>query len=109
MSDDIIVEESSGNIFADLGYPDAEEVLAKSRLAQRIAELIEKQNLTQVQAASILGIDQPKISKLMRGQLREFSTDRLFRFLNAMNQDVEIVIREKPQERKQAILSVIAA
>lgn len=109
MSDDIIVEESSGNVFADLGYPDAEEVLAKSRLAQRIAELIEKQNLTQVQAASILGIDQPKISKLMRGQLREFSTDRLFRFLNAMNQDVEIVIREKPQERKQAILSVIAA
>ncbi len=109
MSDDIIVEESSGNIFADLGYPDAEEVLAKSRLAQRIAELIEKQNLTQVQAASILGIDQPKISKLMRGQLREFSTDRLFRFLNAMNQDVEIGIREKPQERKQAILSVIAA
>lgn len=109
MSDDIIVEESSGNVFADLGYPDAEEVLAKSRLAQRIAELIEKQNLTQVQAASILGIDQPKISKLMRGQLREFSTDRLFRFLNAMNQDIEIVIREKPQERKQAILSVIAA
>lgn len=109
MSDDIIVEESSGNIFADLGYPGAEEVLAKSRLAQRIAELIEKQNLTQVQAASILGIDQPKISKLMRGQLREFSTDRLFRFLNAMNQDVEIVIREKPQERKQATLSVIAA
>ena len=109
MSDDIIVEESSGNVFADLGYPDAEEMLAKSRLAQRIAELIEKQNLTQVQAASILGIDQPKISKLMRGQLREFSTDRLFRFLNAMNQDVEIVIREKPQERKQATLSVIAA
>jgi predicted XRE-type DNA-binding protein len=109
MSNDIIVEESSGNVFADLGYPDAEEALAKSRLAQRIAELIEKQNLTQVQAASILGIDQPKISKLIRGQLREFSTDRLFRFLNAMNQDVEIVIREKPQERKQAILSVIAA
>ncbi len=109
MSNDIIVEESSGNVFADLGYPDAEEVLAKSRLAQCIAELIEKQNLTQVQAASILGIDQPKISKLMRGQLREFSTDRLFRFLNAMNQDVEIIIREKPQERKQAILSVIAA
>lgn len=109
MSNDIIVEDSSGNVFVDLGYPDAEEALAKSRLAQRIVELIEKQNLTQVQAASILGIDQPKISKLMRGQLREFSTDRLFRFLNAMNQDVEIIIREKPQERKQAILSVIAA
>lgn len=106
MSDDITVEQSSGNVFADLGYPDAEEALAKSRLAQRIAEVIEKQNLTQVQAASVLGVDQPKISKLMRGQLREFSTDRLFRFLKALNQDVEIVVREKPQSKAQATLSV---
>lgn len=109
MSNDTTVEESSGNVFADLGYPDAEEALAKSRLAQRIAEIIEKQNLTQVQAASVLGVDQPKISKLVRGQLREFSTDRLFRFLNALNQDVEIVIREKPRTRRQARLSVVPA
>ena len=103
------VEESSGNVFADMGYPNPEEALAKSRLAQRIAELIEEQNLTQVQAAALLGIDQPKVSKLIRGQLREFSTDRLFRFLNALNQDVEIVIRQKPRTRQQAILSVIPA
>ena len=109
MRNDSTVEESSGNVFADLGYPDAEEALAKSRLAQRIAEIIDKQNLTQVQAASILGVDQPKISKLMRGQLREFSTDRLFRFLNALNQDVEIVIREKPLSRLLAHLSVVPA
>jgi len=107
MNDDITIEEGSGNVFADLGYPDAEEALAKSRLAQRIAEIIEKQNLTQSQAASMLGVDQPKISKLMRGRLREFSAERLFRFLNALNQDIEIVIREKPQERPQAILSVV--
>lgn len=103
------VEESSGNVFADMGYPNPEEALAKSRLAQRIAELIEEQNLTQVQAAALLGIDQPKVSKLIRGQLREFSTDRLFRFLNALNQDVEIVIRQKPRTRQQATVSVIPA
>mgnify|MGYP006267018115 CR=1 FL=1 len=108
MSDDIMIEESCGNVFADLGYPDAEEALAKSRLAQRIAEIIKEQNLTQVQAAAILGIDQPKISKLIRGQLREFSTDRLFRFLNALNQDVEIVIRAKPESRPKATLSVMS-
>jgi predicted XRE-type DNA-binding protein len=103
------VEESSGNVFADMGYPNPEEALVKSRLAQRIAELIEEQNLTQVQAAVLLGIDQPKVSKLIRGQLREFSTDRLFRFLNALHQDVEIVIRQKPRTRQQATLSVIPA
>ena len=77
-----------------------EEALAKSRLAQGIAEIIEKQHLTQVQAAALLGSDQPKVSKLLRGQLREFSTDRLFRFLNALDQDVEIVVKHKPRSRR---------
>ena len=101
------VEVSSGNVFADLGYPNPDEALAKSRLAQRINELIEAQHLTQAQAAALLGVDQPKISKLVRGQLREFSTDRLFRFLNALHQDVEIVIRPTPDARRQATLRVI--
>lgn len=109
MVKEIEVEESSGNVFADMGYSNPEEALAKSRLAQRIAELIDEQNLTQIQAAALLGIDQPKVSKLLRGQLREFSTDRLFRFLNAFNQDVEIVIRQKPRTRQKATLSVISA
>ena len=105
--DNLTVKESSGNVFADLGYPNAEEAIAKSRLAQQIAEIIEKRHLTQ--AATLIGIDQPKISKLLRGQLREFSTDRLFRFLNALNQDVEIVIKSKPRSRRQATVSVVAA
>lgn len=109
MSIETKIEKSSGNVFADLGYPNAEEALAKSRLAQCIAEIIEKQGLTQVKAASLLGIDQPKISKLLRGQLREFSTDRLFRFLNALNQDVEIVVREKPKSKQHAEVSVVSA
>jgi predicted XRE-type DNA-binding protein len=89
MSDDIIVEESCGNVFADLGYPDAEEALVKSRLAQRIAEIIEERNLTQMQAIAILNIDQSEISKLTRGQLRDFSIDHLFRFLDTLNQVIE--------------------
>jgi predicted XRE-type DNA-binding protein len=107
MTENIDVEESSGNVFADLGYPNSQEALAKARLAQRIAELIEEQNLTQVQAAVLLGIDQPKVSKLIRGQLREFSTDRLFRFLNALDQDIEIVIKRKSATRPQPLLCVI--
>ena len=67
--------------------------LAKSRLAQRIAALLEAQNLTPVPAATLLGLDPPKVSKLLRGQRREFSTDRLFRVLNALPQAVEIVLR----------------
>ncbi len=106
---DITVEKSSGNVFTDLGYPNAEEALAKSRLAQRISEIIERQNLTQTEAASILGIDQPKISKLIRGQLREFSTDRLFRFLNSLNQDIEILVKPKTSRKKPAAIRVLAA
>jgi predicted XRE-type DNA-binding protein len=105
----ITIEQGSGNVFADLGYPHAEEALTKARLAQRIAEILEKQRLTQIQAAKLLGIDQPKVSKLLRGRLREFSTDRLLRFLNALDQDIEIVIKRKPRSKRQARVSVIAA
>lgn len=109
MRETITIEQGSGNVFTDLGYPDAEEALTKARLAQRITEVLEKKRVTQLQAAQLLGIDQPKVSKLLRGQLREFSTERLFRFLTALDQDVEIVIRRKPHSRRQARVSVIAA
>ena len=109
MDENIEIEKSSGNVFADMGYSNPEEALVKSRLAQRIAELIKEQNLTQMQAAALLRIDQPKISRLIRGQLREFSTERLFRFLNALNQDIEIIIKQKPETRQRATLSVIPA
>lgn len=87
------IEESSGNVFADLGLKDPEELLAKAELVHRIGELIAQRKLTQVRAAKLLGIDQPKVSALRRGQLDGFSTERLFRFLNALGQDVEVVIR----------------
>lgn len=109
MNEMITIEQGSGNVFADLGYPNAEEALTKARLAQRIVEVLEKKRLTQTQAAKLLDIDQPKVSKLLRGQLREFSTERLFRFLTILGQDVEIVLRRKPRSRRHAYVSVIAA
>ena len=88
----IVSEESSGNVFADLAIENPEEALAKSELARQIAKLIKKKKLTQKRAAEILGIDQPKISALIRGRLRSFSLERLIRFLNELGQDVSIMI-----------------
>lgn len=109
MTTKMTVEQSSGNVFADLGRRDADEALLKARLAQRLAALLEERGLTQAKAAQILGIDQPKVSKLLRGRLREFSTDRLLRFLNALDQDVEIIVKEKPRARRHATVSVVEA
>ena len=89
----VSIEESNGNVFADLGLTAPEELLAKAELVQRIADVIAERKLTQVRAAKLLGIDQPKVSALLRGKLDGVSTDRLFRFLNALGRDVEIVIR----------------
>ena len=79
--EEISVRASSGNIFADLGRPDAEEALTRVRLAQQIAEIIERQKLSQTEAAELMGLDQPKLSALVRGRLSGFSTDRLTRCL----------------------------
>src|SRR3954463_5779833 len=90
---DETVEASSGNVFADLGLKNPEELLAKAELVQRISDIIAERKLTQAKAAKLLGIDQPKVSALLRGKLEGFSIDRLFRFLNALGRDVEISVR----------------
>src|SRR5262249_7448173 len=87
------VTPRSGNVFADLGIPNAEQYLAKADLARRICAIIAERELTQAKAAALLGLDRPKLAALMRGLLDGFSSDRLFRFLNALGQDVEIVIK----------------
>lgn len=87
------IEASSGNVFADLGLKNPEELLAKAELVQRISDILAERKLTQGRAAKLLGIDQPKVSALLRGRLDGFSIDRLFRFLNALGRDVEISIR----------------
>ena len=99
---------SSGNVFADMGLPNAEELLAKADLAIQISRIIEEHELTQAQAAEVLGIDQPKVSALVRGRLDGFSIERLTRFLNALGQDVEIVVRPKPRSEHQGHTRVIA-
>jgi predicted XRE-type DNA-binding protein len=97
---------SSGNVFADLGLPRAEEFLAKAELAQRITAIIEERGLTQVEVAEILGVDQPKISALKRGRLSGFSLERLLRLLMLLGHDVEIVIKSRRRSRAQARLLV---
>jgi len=88
MSDTVDVEEGCGNVFADIGLPDAEEQLAKAELAIRIVNAIRSRRLTQAAAAALFEIDQPKVSRLLRGQLTSFSTERLMRFLTLLGLDV---------------------
>ncbi len=97
-------EESSENVFADLGIENPEEALAKFELARQISKLIKKKKLTQQGAAEILGIDQPKISALIRGRLRSFSLERLIRFLNELGQDINIIITPSESNRGKTLI-----
>jgi predicted XRE-type DNA-binding protein len=94
------VERGSGNVFADLGFANPNLALAKAELVQRIRELIVERKLTQAKAAKLLGLDQPKVSALVRGRVEGYSIDRLFRFLNALGQRVEITVRPNPKNTK---------
>ena len=96
---------SSGNVFADLGLPAAGERLLKAQLASQIARLIADRKLTQRAAAAILGVDQPKVSRLLHGRLAGFSADRLLTWLTALGQDVEIIVRT-PSRRRAGRLRV---
>ncbi|HYK22832.1 MAG TPA: helix-turn-helix transcriptional regulator [Pyrinomonadaceae bacterium] len=89
------VETGSGNVFADLGFEDSEERLLKAKLATKIAELIETKGWTQAQTAERTALDQPKVSRLLRGQLSGFSADRLFAVLNRLGHSVEVRISAK--------------
>jgi predicted XRE-type DNA-binding protein len=106
--DDEIVR-GSGNVFADLGFPDAVERQAKLRLAYTLNQVLDQRKLTQAEAARVLGIGQPRVSALRRYKLAGFSVERLMTLLTAVDQDVEIVIRRKPKTRRAARISVVAA
>src|ERR1035437_8051766 len=97
---------SSGNVFADLGLPNPEETLAKAELAHRITVLIRNKGLTQVQIAKLLGVDQPKVSSLIRGRLSGFSLERLMRFLLLLGQDIKITVQACPRSRSRARVHV---
>jgi predicted XRE-type DNA-binding protein len=103
------VTRGTGNVFADLGFPDAAERQAKLRLAYALNQVLEEQKLSQADAAKVLQVTQPKVSALRNYKLAGFSVERLMNLLTALDQDVEIVIRRKPRSRKTARISVVAA
>jgi predicted XRE-type DNA-binding protein len=103
------IERSSGNVFADLGLTDAAERQTKVRLAMAINGVIVRRGLSQGTAAALLGITQPKVSALSKYRLEGFSVERLMRFLTALNQDVEIVVRNRPRARRPGRVVVTAA
>src|SRR5438094_10009067 len=103
---EIPVTASSGNVFADLGFAAPEE-LAKAKLASHIRQIIKRRRLTQVTAATLMGVDQPKVSALLNGRLANFSSERLMRLLTALGQDVDILVRTKPCSRARGRIRVV--
>lgn len=97
---------STGNVFADLGLPNPDDLLAKAELAAKIIREIDRRRLTQSQAAAVLRLDQPKVSALKQGKLSGFSIERLMRSLLLLGRDIEINVREKPRSRSAARLRV---
>ena len=106
---EVTITRGSRNVFADLGYADAEERQTKLRLAHVINGLIARRRLTQMVAADRLGIGQPKVSALANYKLEGFSAERLMTLLTALDQDVEIVIRNEPRSRTAGRILVVAA
>jgi predicted XRE-type DNA-binding protein len=97
----------SGNVFADAGVPNAEEHFVKAQLVYKIDTLMKGRGLKQVEAASLFGIRQPDVSKMLRGDFRQFSVERLLRFLVALGQDVEIVVRPPRNKHRPPALHVM--
>ncbi|MGO8815581.1 MAG: helix-turn-helix domain-containing protein [Terriglobia bacterium] len=105
----VAVRESSGNIYADLGYADSEDMAVKAQLVTKIADIIRERGLTQEGAAKVLSLTQPKISKLLKGQFRGVSERRLLRCLTKLGRDVEIVVKPAPRRRAGRLTLLFAA
>jgi predicted XRE-type DNA-binding protein len=95
----IKVERGSGNVFADLGFNDSDDMLTKANLTHRIYTIIKERGLKQKAAAELLGLKQPDVSALMNGKFLDFSVDRLLHLLVRLNQEVEIIIKPAPRNR----------
>ncbi len=102
------ITRGTANVFADLGYADAAERQIKTRLALAVNELLKARKLKQREIATLLGVPQPKVSALKNYRLDQFSVERLMEFLTALNQDVEIMIRPRPDTGKAGRISVLA-
>jgi predicted XRE-type DNA-binding protein len=99
-------EIGSRNVFKDLGLPNAEEHLVKAQLMYKIDTIMKERGLKQAEAADLLGVKQPDVSKMLRGEFRQFSVERLLRFLVALDQDVEIVVKPHRGRSEAAALHV---
>jgi len=106
MTSEPVSTRSSGNPFADLGLADADTRLAKARLAQKITAIMREQNLTQEQVSEKLGIDQPRVSRIIRGQLKEVSLEKLLALVKRLNMDIEINVTPNPEPARPARLAV---
>lgn len=99
-------ETGSGNVYADLGRPDADEMFLKSQLSLMIRKAMETRSLTQTDAALLIGVPQPDLSAIVRGRLKGISIARLIRILNALGNDIDIVV--KPALHSQGTIHVLA-
>jgi predicted XRE-type DNA-binding protein len=100
-------ETGSGNVFKDIGVPNAEEHLVKAQLVFKIDAILKKRGLKQVEAADLFGVRQPDVSKMLRGDFRQFSVERLLRFLVALDQDVEIIVKPHRSRNDAAAMQVV--
>jgi predicted XRE-type DNA-binding protein len=99
-------EIGSRNVFKDIGVPNSEEHLVKAQLVFKIDTILKARGLKQVEAAVLFGVRQPDVSKMLRGEFRQFSVERLLRFLVALDQDVEIVVKPHRDRNHAAALQV---
>jgi predicted XRE-type DNA-binding protein len=102
------VTRSRGNVFADLGLPNAEDRLLKAQLVLKIRQLVKQRGMTQAEVAPLLGLDQPKVSNLMRGRLAGFSVERLFGILNRLGRNVEVRVSEEeynPEDTRTSLVT----
>jgi predicted XRE-type DNA-binding protein len=106
MKEDPKVQDSTGNVFDDMGMRDAEERLAKAELARLIRTEIRDRGLSQTEAAALLGVKQPDVSDLVRGRLSRFSIARLERFLNALDLEIRIQVGPRPKGKVRAGITV---
>jgi predicted XRE-type DNA-binding protein len=109
MVEDTEVTKGSGNVFKDLDFPNPEEHQMKAELVRRLGAIMQDRGYTQIRTSKIIGLGQADLSKLLRGRVRGYSMDRLFGFLMALDNDIEIVIKERPKHRKKSRMVIIAA
>lgn len=103
------IENGSTNVYADLGLENADEMLVKAKLATKIGEIIRRRKLTQAQAAEVLGIPQPKLSNMLRGQFRGISETKMMECLTRLGRNIEIVVKAGPRSKTGGHVSVVFA